>query len=71
MKNVNGTPTASRFLRKSRARLGHNKIFGAKRGSEQHKRRLGGRRFSGLNEDFQDLLAKTIVFVVRGEIATS
>ena len=32
LKNVNGTPTGSRFLRKSRARLGHSKIFRAKGG---------------------------------------
>ena len=71
LKNVNGTPTGSRFLRKSRARLGHSKIFGAKRGLQQLGRDLGGHRFSRAKRWFSGFACQNIGFCCTGKICTS
>ena len=71
LKNVNATAAGSRFLRKSRARLGHSKILGAKGGSEQHKQALSPHRFSGAKRRFSGFACQNIGFCCTGEIATS
>ena len=71
LKNVNGTATGSRFLRKSRARLGHSKILSAKRGAEQAEANLGANRFSGAKRWFSRFACQNIGFCCTGEIATS
>ena len=71
LKNVNGTPTGSRFLRKSRARLSHSKIFGAKRGLQQPKPALGTNRFSGAKRWFSGFACQNIGFCCTGEKGAS
>ena len=71
LKNVNGTPTGSRFLRKSRARLGHSKILAQKGAPNKQKPALRANRFSGVKRRCSGFACQNIGFCCTGETDTS